>query len=177
MKASNGTLNQPENAKDLNVESKQIAVQIKEPGLKKSIFILIVAVAFLGVGIVSWFLYPKDNAGPACSDETITQAADYINNNKLPELRDLSDKIVTTKDYDKDVNCLYIVTTRYIEVGDAENSRKYYDLLASIYDSEAGYSKLFGDTTNDPDQIRQTVEFFEQKASKPTEGVIFGDQE
>lgn len=128
---------------------------------------VILGVILLGVIIVSIYLYVVSNREeavyvPICSDEILSEASPLIASNSTTELPVLAKEIQALPGYETDVNCLYIVTFAYTNIGDVENSRKFYDKLAAVYAPEVGYSTKFI-VRIPPDDIKRNVESLEQQ--------------
>lgn len=132
----------------------------------------------LVAGAVAFGLYHRQQSvsrdDALCSEETITKAAPLIESGKGAELLAIAQEVQALENYETDVNCLYIITSAYINISDAKNSRAYYDKLATTYDPAVGYSPLFGDSINSLATLESSVEFLEEQAKTATEGKFWG---
>ncbi len=102
-----------------------------------------------------------------CNQSMITKAAPLIDDNQGPALTKLAGEIMEMPGFDKDANCLYIVTYSYINATDPGNSRKYYDKLVEVYNPQAGFSSSFGSTTTTLEGFKTQVEFLESQNEAP----------
>ncbi len=82
-------------------------------------------------------------ANRVCSDQVIREAAPKLNESKVADLEPIAKKVEQTKRFDKDVNCLYIVTAYYMYKGDLKQAQTYVAMVDKIYDSKKGFSPLF----------------------------------
>lgn len=133
----------------------------------------IVAIAILLIVAASLVVY-RYYTRPGivvCNANIINRTAPYINSTPTQNSIKAINKIQRLENFSKDVNCLYILVNHYINVGDAEKSRIYYDKLEAVYNPLTGYSELFGEETKSPKNLEPIIKFLE-KQSKLTEDNI-----
>jgi len=163
-KENNTLENQPKHRRIRLLAYRGIAGS-KERSRRKKIIMSFTIILVTAAGFIA-YIYISNRPSPpearGCSEQTIRESAGKIAEEKTPELVGTVQYIQRQPGYDSDVNCLYILTTYFISVSDAENARKYLDMLKSIYTPEAGYSDILGDSAPAPDLIEQEVAFIEK---------------
>lgn len=130
-----------------------------------------IAVLLLVVASVVAYRYYTRSGIVVCNANIINQTAPYINSTPTQDSIKAINKIQKLDNMSNDVNCLYILVNHFINVGDAEKSRVYYDKLEAVYNPLIGYSELFGEETKSPKNLEPIIEFLE-KQSKLTEDNI-----
>ncbi len=100
----------------------------------------------------------------------IPKARQLLEKPKGRALLDLGLQIEKIPGYKTDVDCLYIITQGYISISDDIKSRESYKLLVGVYDEKVGYDKQFGGAVTRPDQLDNTIKFFEQRSKGKPEG-------
>lgn len=145
---------------------------------KRAIISIIVLFVIL-VGLI--FIWRNNSQKPVsspneavCTDQIISDSANFLENDNAAELNSISNEILSLQGFDNDANCLLIITRRYVNASDAENSRKYYEKLLTAYDQDLGYSEKFGTSARTPAELKTTIEFLEQQAKQPLPGTFFG---
>lgn len=132
------------------------------------ILFVIVAVVIV-VGLYSMLTTGKKlpdldtNTTQGCSYQVLSAAKSKLAPSKVVELRHTIDSIVKLPGYDKDVNCLYVITQYYINISDYRNSKQYYSKLAALYNSDTGYSPAISDVAKDPKTIKPIINFLEKQ--------------
>jgi hypothetical protein len=71
----------------------------------------------------------KTGNKPVCSSAILKQAKPNLDPTKAAELSKDVDQITAIPDYQKDANCMYIITSYYVNISDAENSEKNLTVL------------------------------------------------
>ena len=81
------------------------------------------------------------------------------------KLKDIVYNIENIKDFDKNPDCLNIVTTYYINISDYASSQKYLDKLNTVYDPSKGFSSVIERSGNAKtiESIRSDVTFLKQQ--------------
>ncbi|MEO8105388.1 MAG: hypothetical protein ABI602_03575 [Candidatus Saccharibacteria bacterium] len=98
-----------------------------------------------------------------CSSQTLHEASQVLVPTKVTELGQIVGKIQKNKGYDTDPNCLYVVTTYYINESDSNQARYFVNKLNASYDKSKGL-----DDSLDPDinlsvvGLNDTVKFLEK---------------
>lgn len=120
--------------------SKRTAIK-KTYTAKKHIIIPVAAVIVIGLlgAIVYVISRPAkkqvviESAVCSGNQEILRTATMYMSGTKTTKLDKLSGQIQGTSGYERDQNCLFIVTKSFLNRGDVENARKYFDLYNAIY--------------------------------------------
>ncbi len=93
----------------------------------------------------------------------LTDAAKNLDPAKDAALAKDVEKIMQLQDYDKDANCLNVVTTYYINVSDYDNAKVNFAKLQDVYDSSQGFSIIIpqygGMYAKNMDTLKQDVAF------------------
>lgn len=96
-----------------------------------------------------------------CPDALLKEASGLLSDTPQ-KIQPVITKIQANNGYDTDVNCLNIVTTYYISIGDIENSVKYLTQLNAIYNPAKGFDRLMGTNIKDQKTLQNEVEFMQQ---------------
>lgn len=126
----------------------------------KVLLILLGLLLIAGAGYL--WIWPLVNVKPACSDEVIKQASVLLDRPHKEQLKPIADNTQKLKNFKKDPNCLYIVTTYYINVEDPTNARRFFESLKKVYNPQKGLSPKFGDIVKSLAGIELEVEFVEK---------------
>lgn len=137
--------------------------------------LLIVA---LLVGAYFAFIRSEPNTKKAsneiCPAEILDAAAKIYTpstkNNK--KLQVIAEKIEKTAGFDKEVNCLHIVLSYYVNIGWTEKAREYLDKLEKIYADSNGFSVRLGSQAKTIEDFGRDVKLLE-KLSKQVEKNTF----
>ena len=136
---------------------------------KSVTIVMIVIVICVAVIVGIWFVYKQRKQSTKvitteCSSTTegsiLMQAANNLGNQQA--LKPIADKILQISRFEKDPNCLYILTSYYISTGDSNNAQHYYDMLEKISKSQPPIGLL---TLNDGRGIaylKGRIEFLKQ---------------
>jgi len=143
--------------------------------LKK--FWLVVVGVLLVIAIVAgiYARYQTTHKTPAkvvatttCSDSSangiLNKATPVLVPSKVAELQPIAEKIMTLQGYDRDPNCLGVVTTYYINLSDAAKARENYEKLIKVYPTAKGYNEALGGKVATPTELKPTIEFLEARA-------------
>ncbi len=77
-------------------------------------------------------VYDDDN-GKVCSGVILKTAGEELAPANTEQLKKTVKQIMSFSDYEQDSNCLYIVDSYYINIGDYSNASKYLKLLEARY--------------------------------------------
>jgi hypothetical protein len=140
-------------------------ISLRPGSARKAALILtgILLLALIGYG--GYWLYQSvttRGTGVVCKRATLEQAGAVLDRSKVEELRPIADNIQKLRRFETDANCLYVVTTYYIYVGDPANSRLYLEKLKSIYDPQKGFSPKLGERVKTIEELEFEVQFVEK---------------
>jgi|GEM_PF-1678865 len=143
---------------------------------RRALVLLSVALVLGGAGYGGYRTYTwyKDRtstnqAGISCAEQSskscsvLKEAKPLLDPKKVQELSKVVARIQEVSGYKQDPDLLYVVLTYYINLSDAANARKYYDLLAEVYQPGVGYDPILGSQTLKPEELKVTVMFLEQQ--------------
>jgi len=105
------------------------------------IFILAITVGLLVIFIRKKPSKTVDVCGSKYQGNLLQEAGDNLQPQSVEKLKPYVDKILGLNNYEKDPNCLYVVTLYYINISDSENSLKYYKLLSPIYPKDQQFNQ------------------------------------
>jgi hypothetical protein len=139
-----------------------------------------VVFVILLIGSLGWWGYAQlrmrssHRQTTTCTDNTsgdvlpqavaILQLPTKKSKTKNKQLKPIAAKIQTLPGYDKDPNCLYVVTEYYIGLGDSQNARTYFDKLSSVYDTKNGYDPSIKGLAATPETLKLRVEWLEKQS-------------
>ena len=113
---------------------KHVAPKIKR---RNTLTIVLFVLAFIMIGIGIWWVIVKRPAGKStpqlasctANPKFVEQSLAEINSSNIELVRDADGKIKNVKNYNSDINCLYMLTKSSIALGDADSATKYYNAL------------------------------------------------
>lgn len=113
----------------------------------KMLLAAVVVVILLLVGGI-WYRSAHKNNGSgqavACNDTFITSNANPVfQQTALQPYSALSQAVQAKPGYAKDPNCLYILTTTYVMIGDSAKAAATLAQLKTVYKPQVGFSKVF----------------------------------
>jgi len=132
---------------------------------RKQAVILLFALCLLVAGIVSYVLSSssskKNQNGTAdfkqvCSDSLLAKASTAISKGDLATLHSLQPQIVSTKGYDHDINCLYVLEWTSLHSGKLDDAKKYLPAMKAVYNKQA-YSNALAVDKITPTQIESDI--------------------
>lgn len=129
--------------------------------------LLVVAGVFVAVKVVSH----TRATSVAHRRELIDQAANLLDPQKSEELGNVITDIQKTHGYVNDPNALYVLTIYYLNIGDANNSQKYLDLLKAKRAGAASYQPSLQNTVawRNTSSLQQDVDFLKMSAQQTRE--------
>jgi hypothetical protein len=141
-----------------------------------------VAVVALLAGFVVWRI-SNDEAvtgnSVVCDDKTLREASPLLNRigledakttaAKQAQLKPIVEKIQATEDYSQDINCVYITTSYYVAIEDADKAKADFDKLAAIPKS---LSPAFGPSPKSVEALRSQVEFLVKQKDAALKNVM-----
>jgi len=163
---------------EIKLEQKN-PVRIRLPKRKKVILAVLIVLTLLIIAGFSYLLLSgqTEKSSGVCSEKTLQESARLLNENKSNELIGTVQYIERLDGYQTDPNCLYITTSYYIGVTDAEKARKNYDELNKVYKQDQGYNPVFGEAAQSPEQLLVQVVFIEEQSKKPSRASIYEQQQ
>lgn len=112
--------------------------------------IVIVAIVYLGGGHKNGSTNVAQNA--ECSEDghstLLKQAAQSLNAINVAQLKTVADKVQAIPNFQKDPNCLYVVTAYYVYADNMNMATKYMSELQDVYSSKRGLSPYFNGTVS-----------------------------
>jgi hypothetical protein len=160
----------------LVAESKQRpAQQLKRLAVSNKRYLRVVGITVLGLTVLTaGALYlgrdkskaPAASSGPKCTYQMLEAAKPNFVETKLAQLEPQAKEVEKIAGYDQDVNCLYVVLTYYIYLGEAQKSRELYTKLANSYKPGEGYETIIADVAKPPEQLEPTITFLENQSKK-----------
>lgn len=107
-----------------------------------------------------------------CQDSLLKQTAPLLEPSRHDELKDVVDKVFRSKGYSTDPNCLSILTTYYINIGDARRARPQLQQLESITASNEVFSPLLGSFAKDLQTMQRDIGVLEEQQSQIETNII-----
>lgn len=113
---------------------KHVAPKIKR---RNTFTIVLFVLAFIMIGIGIWWVISKRPIGKStpqlasctANPKFVEQSLAEINSSNPVLIRDAESKVKNVKNYNSDINCLYMLTKSSIALGDADSATKYYNAL------------------------------------------------
>lgn len=127
---------------------------------KKTKLIIIISasiVVIIGATILVYFMLQSNQTAQApetntqakqiaqekvCTDDILTKANTALINRDIDTLTSVSDQIIGLKNYDHDINCLYVLTRFAVDISSATLARDYLDKLNAIRRTEQLSDKI-----------------------------------
>lgn len=146
--------------------------------IKRTTITLLILIILTSLSFYVYHLTNKKKAivslDPCTSDtKLLNSAASAFINNNLNTERQLTTRVKSLTNYQKDPNCLYIVTNYYINNGNESNAAKYLNQLQKVYNPKVGFSpKLMG--TYSLSQLTSDINTMNQNAKQVQQnGITF----
>lgn len=145
--------------------------RLLKPGIISIIALCFVAAAYLSGrwAYNQFFEQTSDDAltnKTVCSEELLSKAANQLKEDNLEELTSTVQEVEALPDYQKDPNCLGVVTTYYVKSGDAVKARAHYDQLVPLYELVGSYSPTLAGQILLPENMRSAIEFLEKQTQE-----------
>lgn len=121
--------------------------------------LLIVACAIVATAIVAAVWWMVSQLGEGDSSTTATACINIQSDKTITDNAAVIANIQAVKGYDKDQNCLYVMTRRYINMSDPVNAKLYLNKLKARYDSKQGFKPELGVSSLGIQGLEQEVEF------------------
>lgn len=114
--------------------SKHVAPKIKQ---RHTLTIVLLVLAFIMIGVGIWFVIskkPTKKSAPqlaSCTDNPkfVEQSLAEINSSNPVLIRDADSKVRNVKNYNSDINCLYMLTKSSIALSDSDSAISFYKSL------------------------------------------------
>lgn len=146
---------------------------------KKSIFIVVgvLLITVIGIALLYQYSSKKTPTVKVVTNAMLQESVPYLNGSDQGKLKVIADKILSSPNFEKESNALYIVTTYYIFAGDTVNARKYFDILSLIYKSDQP-SIVLVQEGGDLAALKVRIEVFEAQLKQNRSNFMgFGDKE
>ncbi len=140
----------------------------------KSPIIKVVAavVVVVGLALVLWAVQANRlaaNGKGVCTPAILRSANANLDPTKVVSLEPIVNQIKQTKGYDKDANCLYVVTAYFVNISDADNAQKSLDSLTEVYDASKGFGTDLKPTGLGYQTLVGDVAFLHENAKQSTD--------
>lgn len=128
-------------------------------------------VVLVALGVVAGFLTPDKKAppvveeGPKCTYASLEKIKPNLDPRNVRKLEPQVREVESISDYDQDVNCLFVVLTFYIHLGDPVKARENFDKLEKVYSPGEGFETVISEYTKTPEELKRSVEFLEKQAA------------
>jgi len=109
---------------------------------------------------------PPAASGPACSAELVKKASTVLEPERVGFLEPMVTEIKQQPLYEQDPNCLYILTTYYINVSDTAAAGDSLDKLDKVYDKSTGYDSAIAKDAKPPEALRTVVDFLKTQDAR-----------
>ncbi len=96
-----------------------------------------------------------------CSEATLREASSALSPASLGQLKPIAEKVMSTKNYDKDPNCMYIVLTYHTNNDQPAIARSDLEKLRKMYDPTQGFSSYLGPNPKDLTALEADINFRE----------------
>jgi hypothetical protein len=108
------------------------------------LIMLVVAVLIIGIASITWHNHQKKitKVNNPCSDALLKEAAANFDGKKLAALEKIVAQIKSIPNYQRDPNCMYVLTSYYITSSDPANASKSFGLLKQDYKPTPGFSPI-----------------------------------
>jgi hypothetical protein len=94
----------------------------------------------------------------------LKEASAHLSPLAYTQLQPIVQQIQKLKTYQQDPNCLYVVTTYYLDIGDVQHASQSFNELKQAYNPSQGYSKYLGDIPMGVSALQSQLTFVEQNA-------------
>lgn len=148
------------------------------PNLKKLFLVLVASLALIstfGSGYL-WYQDQKNKKSTICSNDILQRAGQSLDAYHQEQLKSVADEIKQKPNFENDPNCLFVVTSYYANVVDAENSRKYLDRFEHVYKPKKGLNSYLTKNGNSVDMLRNNVQFAETKQKENSSNIQYAPE-
>ncbi len=140
----------------------------KRLGRKQIALLLMVAIILVAGGLIGGVLWRNRNHSVMLESQRealVTQAVPYLSPEDLAKLAPIAAKIKQQPGYATDVDCMYVLTTYYLNATDAANAKTYYTALLKLYETKAGYTNPLLKGAETPTQLKSYYTLVQQQAN------------
>lgn len=151
---------------------------------RKQIVIGVVAVVVLAGGAVAAIIGMKlfspaksdkpeqsavVSAGTAsvCSQRTIADAAKFISESQITQMRAVEAEVKGLDKYQDDINCNYILARYYLMINDQKNAQTFIDIVSQQHASGTAYSRYFDPPAISPKLLQTALDIEIAKDNDP----------
>jgi hypothetical protein len=131
----------------------------------KRIVVYVIIALIILCAILVPVLHQRNSADKR--QKLVSQAAPYLDPLAVDKLSPLIKQITTQQGYDHDASSLYVLTKYYVEISDAKNAQKYYDMLVKAYNPTSGYANSsLKDKALSPAQLKPLISVVQQQSTE-----------
>ena len=133
--------------------------------------VLVVIVLIAGI----YYLYDTQQSRKAAvnnvcessaAGDVLEKSAALLAPAKQADLKPLVEKIQGLKNYDRDPNCLMVVTSYYANIGDPVKARLNLDKLKKVYPEDGKFSDKIGGNVRTSTELEAQTKFLEESAAQ-----------
>ncbi len=139
------------------------------------LFVLAIGLAF-AVLLVQRFTTKQHTSSVTtqkiCSDELLHKAADSLVPSRTSQEKPTVETILALKNYDRDPNCLLVITNYYVMVQDLANSKLYYDKLVRIAPQDYKFNRIISEKARGLGYLKDAISALEVNQEQQAKGKI-----
>jgi type VI protein secretion system component VasK len=98
-----------------------------------------------------------DVCGSKYQGNLLQEAGDNLQPQSVEKLKPYVDKILGLNNYEKDPNCLYVVTLYYINISDSDQADRYNKLLQPLYDGQNKFNSYIQQPILSKDELNSVI--------------------
>lgn len=147
---------------------------------KKGLFAIVVVLLLVGTLATFGYMNYTDRqtdkllAQGGCSNQLIQDVLPYMQDGYARQMQPHIETILALPEFDRDPNCLYIVTLYEANLGNVEQAKRYLAQLEEVYNERRGFSPYFGHNTVSIEKLREKIALAEgfKKTFEQSTGVF-----
>ena len=97
-----------------------------------------------------------------CSDDLLKRASKLLKPTKAKDLAPLVSEISGLGGFERDPNCLYVVTTYYVNISDSEAARTHLDNLEKVFRDEDMSPVIYNANNLTFEELKETVRIIDE---------------
>lgn len=136
----------------------------------KKLYKILIILILLLLFVAGLTYYKNTQTSSSCNGKNdnpiYINAAKVINPQASAKLKVVVDQISTSSGSNKDPNCMYIATVYYLNIGDSNNARLYFDKFNKVYDSKVGLVKVLAASQINTNRLKQSIEIIENSSKQ-----------
>jgi len=152
---------------------------------RRNVAMVIIVTVILAIVVVTLLIISSKNSkqqesatmgsqSNVCADSApggfVQRSSGFLTEDKATLLDPLVAEIRLTNSYEKDQNCLYILTVYYTNTGKFEDARKSVEQLARLYDADSLSATLL--KNGDLESLRQRLKVYEEQIQSLRKGFV-----